>query len=384
MFIRFPVKPLAGKEILSKAENNSNILKVCFFQAYYTNYIRSQTLYEGLSKHNLEILPCIVNEKSWKRYFKAILCFIKQMKRSDVVITNFRCWEILPILRLLTKKPIFYDAHISIWQSLCEERQKCKLDSMLGKLLFWMDAFNCRISDRILIDTKAHADYFSTTFSIPRNKFLPIYISCESSLFNPIESTRNASSTETRLFWAGSGIPLQGLEVIVEAMKLVSDLQVHLVVAGSSPILDKVKQKSIDEHMDNISFLGRIPREQVAMEISNSDICLGGHYSKINKAKNVIAGKLFEMIAMKKPVIAGDSKAVRELFTHKKELFLCEMGSPTSLAQAISELHRSPELRKALAESAYDIYHNKLLPEQLVVPLVESIRKFVTGAANPF
>ena len=352
--------------------------RVCFFQSYYTDYIRSQTLLEGLSQHELEIVPCIVNESSWLRYPKGISAFLKTVRHSDVVIANFRCWEIFPILRIITRKPIIYDAHISIWQSYCEERQRCRPDSFLGKLLFRLDALNCRLADKILIDTKAHADFFSSTFSIPRDKFLPVYISCEESLFHPLEpSDKSNLPPQTTLFWVGSGIPLQGLEVIIDAMKLVSELPVHLRIAGSSPILDTVKQKAASENVTNITFLGRVPRERVVTEIADSDICLGGHYSLIPKARNVIAGKLYEMIAMRKPVIAGDNEAVRELFTHNKDLFLCKMGSAASLANAISELHHSPILRKQLADSSYNLYSTILRPRQLVIPLVDTIESII-------
>lgn len=353
--------------------------RVCFFQSYYTNYIRSQTLLEGLSQHELEIVPCIVNEHSWLRYPKAIFAFLKTVRHSDVVIANFRCWEIFPILRIITRKPIIYDAHISIWQSYCEERQKCRSNSFLGKLLFRIDALNCRLADRILIDTKTHADYFSDTFTIPREKFLPVYISCEETLFHPLTPPPRVDLPhETTLFWVGSGIPLQGLEVIIDAMKLVSELPIHLRIAGSSPILDTINQRAISENVSNITFLGRIPREQVVTEIAYSDICLGGHYSLISKASNVIAGKLYEMIAMRKPVIAGDNEAVRELFTHKKDLFLCKMGSAASLANAISGLHKSPDLCEQLAESSYNLYSKKLRPKQLVIPLVDTIMSIIS------
>jgi glycosyltransferase involved in cell wall biosynthesis len=355
---------------------NKSIPSVCFFQCYYTDYIRSQTLLEGLSQHELNVIPIIVNKRSWLRYPQAIFCFFKALKSVDVVIANFRCWEIFPILRMLTRKPIIYDAHISVWQSYCEERQKCNPCSPLGKLLFWIDSLNCKLADRILIDTKTNADFFSNTFGILRTKFLPVYISCEESLFHPIETSNNFSDSVTRLFWAGSGIPLQGLEIIVEAMKLVSNQPIHLRIAGSSPVLDEIKRKTANDNINNITFIGRIPREQIVSEIAESDICLGGHYSSIPKAKNVIAGKLFEMIAMKIPVIAGDSKAVRELFTHCKDIFLCEMGSSRSLANAILELHSSPLLCEKLAASSYNLYRTALRPKQLTAELVETIKSF--------
>ena len=367
---------------MQKTEYSSDSPRVCFFESYYTKYIRSQTLLEGLSKHKLTIQPCMVNEHSLLRYPKALFCFLKTIRHSDVVIANLRSWEILPLLRILTRKPIIYDAHISIWQSYCEERRKARPDSFLGRILFHIDALNCRLADKILIDTKTHADYFSTTFSVPREKFLPVYISCEDSLFHPLNQSDSSETSETTVFWVGSGIPLQGLEVIIDAMKLVSDLPIHLRIAGASPILNRIMKQVTDDDISNITFLGRIPRKQVVTEIAESDICLGGHYSLIPKAKNVIAAKLYEMIAMKKPVIAGDNSAVRELFSHRRDLFLCEMGSASSLANAISELHKSPPLRNELAAAAFKLYSEKLRPEILVIPLVKTIYNLAAEEMN--
>jgi len=355
---------------------------ICFFQAYYTDYIRSQTLLEGLKQHDVKILTCIVNEKSKSRYIKSLFRFLKTSKKSDVIIANFRSWEILLLLKLLTRKPLIYDAHISIWQSYCEERKKCKPNSLIGKILFSIDKLNCRIADVILIDTKTHAIYFSKTFSIPLDKFLPIYISCENSLFHPTKLIQSTNKHKTTLFWVGSGIPLQGLQVIVNAMKLISHLPVHLKIAGSSPIIKEIKNQVVKDNLHNITFLGRIPREQVVKEISLSDICLGGHYSSIPKAKNVIAGKLYEMIAMKKPVIAGDNMAIKELFTHKENVYLCKMGSPSALAKAISELHNSSDLRKKLALSAYELYLEKLRPIELTKPLIHAIVKLTPNRTS--
>jgi glycosyltransferase involved in cell wall biosynthesis len=348
--------------------------RVCFFQCYYTEYIRSQTLLEGLHQHEVNIAPCIVNQKSLFRYPKAIYKLLKVLKDTDVIVANFRCWELLPLLRIITRKPIIYDAHISIWQSYCEERKKCKTKSIIGKLLYFIDRYNCRIADMVIVDTKTHAQYFSRTFGVPIQKLLPVYISCEASRFRPRTPPGFHSDGVTRVFWAGSGIPLQGLEVIMDAMKLLGDFPIHLRIAGSSPIIERMKSKAKAENIYCISFLGRVTRDSVIEEIASADICLGGHYSSIPKARNVIAGKLYEMIAMKKPVIAGDSPAVRELFTSGKNILLCKMGEAQSLADAILTLHNQPELRAAIASEAYNLYNTTLNPRQITSALADAIR----------
>ena len=141
-----------------------------FFQCYYADYIRSQTLLEGLRQHEIEITPCMVNQKSLLRYPKAIYKLVKALKNIDLLIANFRCWELMPLLRILTRKPIFYDAHISVWQSYCEERKRCKPESIIGRILYLIDKYNCSIADMVIVDTITHAQYFSRTFGVPIHK----------------------------------------------------------------------------------------------------------------------------------------------------------------------------------------------------------------------
>lgn len=353
-------------------------INVCFFQCYYTDYLRSQALLEGLCKNSVNVLPCVVNQKSMIRYPRAVLKLLLKLKETDVILANFRCWELMPLIRMLTKKPIIYDAHISIWQSFCEERKRCKPESILGRILYNIDKYNCSIADIVVIDTKTHAQYFSTTFGVSLRKLVPVYISCGTP-----ENSGDEAGIEypddalTGIFWAGSGIPLQGLDVILDAMRILRGYPVHLRIAGSSSIIDRMKSRAQLEKIENVSFLGRIPRESVMREIGAADVCLGGHYSSMLKAKNVIAGKLYEMIAMKKPVIAGDSPAVRELFTDRENIVLCEMGSAQSLADAIITLHKDPELREKIAATAYNLYRSKLCPQQVVIPLIETIKELV-------
>lgn len=344
---------------------------VCFFQTYNRDYIRTETLLEGLRAHGVPLVECKVNGPGPWRYPLALAGFLRAARRSDVVIANFRSFEILWLLRLLTRKPILHDAHISFWQSACEERGWFRPGSLPGRLLFFMDRLNCRISDHVLIDTETHREYFVRTFGVPREKITSVYISCEDRLFQPRPSPPRESA-ETVVFWSGSGIPLQGLDVIYESFRLLRErgMPVRLRIAGSSPILDRLRDRAEAEGAHNLAFLGSIPRARVIEEIAAADIGLGGHYSTVPKAAQVIAGKVYELIAMRKAVIVGDSPAVRELFVDGGNALLCRMGSPESLAEAVMRLAADPALRERLAASAWELYQSRLRPEVNIRPLL--------------
>lgn len=344
---------------------------VCFFQAYNRDYIRTETLLDGLRANGVPLVECKVNRPDPWRYPLALAKFLRGVGRCDVVLANFRSFELLWLLRLLTRKPIVHDAHISFWQSACEERKWFRPGSLPGRLLLVLDRWNGRLADQVLIDTETHRDYFIHTLGIPPGKITSVYISCEERLFQPRPAPPRGGPGTT-VFWSGSGIPLQGLDVIYEAFRLLQDQGVPAVLrlAGASRIIERVRRRAEAEGVRNIQFLGGIPRGQVVEEIAAADIGLGGHYSTIPKAAQVIAGKVYELIAMRRPVIVGDSPAARELFEDGENALLCAMGSPAALAEAIARLAADPVLAGRLAANAHELYRSRLRPEVVVAPLL--------------
>ena len=53
------------------------------------------------------------------------------------------------------------------------------------------------------------------------------------------------------------------------------------------------------------------------VEMSKADVCLGGHFSDVEKGKRVISEKAFEGLAMRKAVIVGDNPANRDFARRK-------------------------------------------------------------------
>src|SRR5215210_102025 len=74
---------------------------VCFFQAYNRDYIRTETLLEGLRDNGVPVVLCQANRKGPLRYPLALWKLLCGIGRSDVVLANFRSFEILWLLRLL-------------------------------------------------------------------------------------------------------------------------------------------------------------------------------------------------------------------------------------------------------------------------------------------
>ncbi len=362
---------------LSKMNKSLDKIKVCYFSSYYIkDYTRTQVIINGLKKNNVEVIECIDNSKSILRYPRAIIKFLKLKDNFDLVIVGFRGHEIMPIIRKLTKKPIIFDAFLSSYDTMCFDRKKFKPNSFFGKFFFWLDKYDCTIADKVLLETKQHVDYFVKTFEININKFDSIYVGADEDMFFPQNKEK---SNKFIVFYYGTYRPLQGIEYIIKAAKLLEkdkDILFRLIGGGKHYDVDyynSIKKLTKDLNIKNIEFVDWIPYKKIPEEISKADICLGGHFSNIDKASRVIAGKTFQFIAMKKPTIVGENKANKSIFLNRKNVYMCKIADEKSLAKAIVELKDNPKLKSNIANNGYRLFVEKYSSKAIGKDLKEII-----------
>jgi hypothetical protein len=99
--------------------------------------------------------------------------------------------------------------------------------------------------------------------------------------------------------------------------------------------------------------------DELPKEIAGADICLGGPFGQSDKADRVIPGKVYQVLAMRKPLIAACTTANIGFLEHKKTAFLCRPGEAGDLSGAIAALAGDPELRANLAENGFDLYRSR-------------------------
>jgi glycosyltransferase involved in cell wall biosynthesis len=341
-------------------------LKVLFISGRESAYTRNSVILKGLKANGVEIIECTDSSKSYLlRYPKVLLKFIfKKREDFDLIFIGFLGQPLVPIIKKISNKPIVFDAFLSTYDTMCYERKKLKPDSVGGRFFYWLDKRSCELADKVLLDTDAHIDYFVNTFDLKRDKFQRVFVGADDSIFHPMNLDKD--NTIFRVFYYGTYLPLQGIGYIIKAAKKLeayNDIQFKIVGKGME--YKKIMKLVQELEINNIEFVDWIPYKELPLEIAKSDVCLGGHFSNIDKAKRVISGKTYQFVAMKKPVIIGDNPANRELFEHRKNAMLVEMANADALADAILELKEDDGMREQIAEGAYKIFSNQCTPHAI-------------------
>lgn len=313
---------IQGKKVLYIATKNSDYIRI-------VQEIK-------LLKENASHVRCIVSKN--KSYIKRILHVYKELlftssKEYDMIMVGFMSQMILPWWNFkFRKKTVIEDFFISIYDTLVDDRKKFKSNSLIGKLLHWMDRKAIQSAEYIITDTKAHRDYFKEEFQTKSHKYIPLYLHADESIYHPMNVEKPEQWRDKFLvLYFGSILPLQGVDVILQAIdQLKEDKDIHFLMIG--PIDEKYKKIQ----SDTVTYIDWLDQKELAKYIAFSDLCLGGHFSEsIGKADRTIPGKVYIYEAMQKPMILGDSKANRELFREDESHFFVKRGKAAALKKSI-------------------------------------------------
>ncbi len=301
------------------------------------DYIRnSQEI--GLIEHNAELIDIIYSDRQ-QYVCRIIEVWIKlclyDMKKIDVVFVGFAPQLVLPFFYWkLKSKLIIIDFFISVYDTLIHDRKIFKDKGIVAGLCHWLDSITLKRADYIITDTNADAKYFIKEFKSNADKFETLYLEADSSIYYPREQhKRDDLVNKFVVLYFGSILPLQGVEVVLDTIKLLKDREnIYFQIIG--PISNKYSKPI----QDNVEYIDWLRQEELADYIANADLCLAGHFNgEIDKARRTIPGKAFIYEMMGKKMILGDNDANHELFFEDEYHRFVEMGNVRELSKLINQ-----------------------------------------------
>ena len=367
--------------------NTTSQLRVCYFGTYRAEYSRNQIMIDGLRQAGVEVIEC--HQTLWKglderiqaasggwvkpAFWKHVLSTYMQLLRDfryvqdfdlmvvgypgqfDVFLARILCWQ--------RKKPLVWDVFMSIYL-IALERDLHKKSRFTIQVLCWIEKIACRLPDLLIIDTSAYAKWFEETHQISHEHFRLVPTGADNRIFQPLPP----SQTDDGLFhvlYYGSFIPNHGVPYILEAANLLKDnRQVVFEMIGDGP--DKAKAQEIVKHygLKNVQFTGWLEQRELIHRIAAADVCLGA-FGLTPQSLMTVQNKIYEGFAMAKPVINGDSPAIRQFLSHSIHIYLCERANPQALAEAILFLMENPEIRKSISRNGWQIFQEQFSIEKL-------------------
>lgn len=308
--------------------------KVLFVSTKNLDYLRNTQEIRLLKEHAKEVKVIAYPDRGYaKRLAKVYGSLMRTKIRDfDMSFVGFAPQLMLPFFRRLRKKPVVEDFFISLYDTFVQDRKKFREGSLPARMLKRLDEKTLRLGDTVIADTKAHAEYFVKELGCEAGKTEVLYLEADGGIYHPMKVEKDAGDP-FRVLYFGSVLPLQGVDVVLDAVRLLKDEKgIAFEVIGPVPEDRKPAQ-------DNLECIPWLSQEELARHIARADLCLAGHFAAgIDKAKRTIPGKAYIYRAMEKAMILGDTPANHELFEEDERTAFVPLGDAKALAEKVREL----------------------------------------------
>lgn len=142
-----------------------------------------------------------------------------------------------------------------------------------------------------------------------------------------------------------------GLEAVVEAAdRLRSRPDILFFLRGDGPRRGALEQMVAERGLENVRFGDEIPLEDVPKVLARADACVTNLLPDPYLRK-IISVKVFEYMAMKKPVIAALEGEGARVVSEAEGGIVVPPGDGAAIADAVLRLADDPELRRRMGES---------------------------------
>lgn len=337
-------------------------MRIVFWGTYDTGKPRTRILLRGLRENNAHIIECHANvwegiedksqitgwanklrfAASWLLSYPRLIARYITLPKHDVVVVGYLGHLdvlVLWLFALLRGVPIVWDAFLSLYETVVEDRKLVSPKHPLAFFIFLWEWLACRAVDRIILDTRAHADYFVQQFHVLANRTGVVFVGVETDAFPALLQSKRERDIEdlfTVLFY-GQFIPLHGIETIIQAAQQTKNEPIKWNIIGQGQDQRKLRVMLEDQLLLRLRWIPWVSYSELAGWIHRADVCLG-IFGDSDKAGRVIPNKVFQILSAGKPLITRDSPAIRELLNPGMPgVFLIPPADANELAHAVQK-----------------------------------------------
>lgn len=341
------------------------------------------------------IQPLVVREQVWgpdrialatgSRWRLVLLALVKYPRllvrlaissAPDLYLVSYPGWFDVPLVRLVAwfkRRPVVFDPFISLHDTMIGDRRLHSRRSLPALVAWHVDRWSLRLADFVVADTPANLDFYNALAAGTRSKGFVVAVGSQDDVFTPLTHVE----VDPRLvIFHGSLVPLQGVVTIAQAAALLEREGVRVEIIGDGqdrPALEaEIRRSGV-----SVELPGFVPLDQLPERLARAAVCLG-IFGDSEKANRVVPHKLYDCLAMGRPVITRESEAVRSLF-EEGELVTVPPADPESLAAAIRALIEDPGRRETVADAGYAAYRERFHENRLAEALCVALRSSAVG-----
>lgn len=341
-------------------------VRICYLGGFDPQYSRNNFLRQALAENGCEVVMCRVppGMPTVQKYPRLIAQYRQVWRTCDLLLVPEVQQTTVPLgwmLARMTGKPVVFDFFLSMHEMVVTERRQFRPGSLQAVRHAASDRAAGYLPDMLLVQTRRFAAFLESRYQLQISKMHVAPLGVNDSVFFPRRDGLVPDPARLTVLYFGSYIPNHGVPVILDAIELLrGDQRFHFRFVGDgegkAAALAAAQMRGLD-----IEFLTRVGFSEVPEQISRADIVVGV-FGDTPQADMALANKVLQPLAMQKTVLAGDTHAIREHFTHGEHLQLVPLANAPALADGLRQLAADAALRARLAEAGYQRFCERLTP----------------------
>ncbi|MCF8102154.1 MAG: glycosyltransferase family 4 protein [Desulfarculaceae bacterium] len=213
---------------------------------------------------------------------------------------------------------------------------------ILIRLSRWLESFLYARADAILVNSPAYQDYLLAR-GIPASKVTLVANGVDTAQFAPQsrgQALRRRWGVEDKFVvtYAGALGPANAIGGILKAAEhLRHHPTVVFVLAGAGKDLVLLQQQAKDMGLDNVRFVGSLPKAEMPQALAASDACLAT-LQNIPMFRTTYPNKVFDYMAAGRPVVLAIEGVIAEVVQKAQAGILVPPEDDSAMARAVERL----------------------------------------------
>jgi glycosyltransferase involved in cell wall biosynthesis len=380
-------------------------LRICYFGTYsdQEGYPMNRVLLQGLKEAGAEVIPC--HARVWSdaadkmaglrglaavgrglrlglAWVRLALRFVRLPDYDVLIVGYVGHLDVLlaRFLSLFRRRPVVLNALVSLYDTAVLDRALVPERSARARLLHWLDRTAFRLADRVLIDTDTHGRHLAAAYGVPPERLIAVRVGADPTGLPetpPPPPPIGPENGPVTVLWFGTYIALHGVPTILQAARRLAgrdDMRFEMLGRGQELAAVRAQGDGPNVHFD----ARWVDRPALLRAIARSHVCLGV-FGSGEKAGRVIPCKVYDALAMGRPVVTADTPAARELLTDGRDALLVPPGDPGALAEALAALADDPARRAALGAAGHATYLARCTPAAIGRDLLNALPAALGG-----
>jgi glycosyltransferase involved in cell wall biosynthesis len=279
--------------------------------------------------------------------------YLRYRNYPDLVYERYAVFQVLGLAFARRGVPWILETQSVDFQERTTERGSLLFTSLARRL----EARAYRKCDVLVCVSPTLRDSIIDTFSIDADKVIAVPMAYDAERFKPLPKAA-APSAGLRIVFVGEIIRRHRIDLLIHAIAAARELDregpgFELRIAGEGPARESLEGLVSELQLgDRVEFVGRLKMQDVPAFLSQGDLGYVGHADTGDSRAYSSPTKLYEYMAMQKPVIAAGADDVQGLVREGETGFLFRPGDAGSLNDALTRAWRHRSRLEAMGRNA--------------------------------